>query len=94
MATSKTSNITANTKIHTGKGSVIYLIISHSEATTQNVTLYDSLIGSGTILSSFKISPEASPFNVTFPDPYYLRFTSGLFIVPGNCTVIVQSVGN
>ena len=94
MATAKTSNITANTKIHTGKGSVIYLIISHSESTTQTITLYDNLIGSGTILSSFKISPEASPFHVTFPDPYLLRFTLGLYIVPGNCTVIVQSVGD
>ena len=94
MAKAKTTNVTGTTNIHTGKGTVINLIMSHSEATAQTVTLYDALIGSGTVLATFKIAPEASPSIVNFPEPYYLRFTTGLTVVPGNCTVIVQSVGS
>ena len=94
MARSKTSNITSNTNIHSGSGSVVYLIINHSESTAQTVTLYDSLIASGTVLASFKVAPEASPSTINFPRPYYLRFTTGLTVQPGNCSVIVQSVGD
>jgi hypothetical protein len=94
MARASTTNVTSNTKVHTGEGSVISLIINHSEATAQTVTLYDNIIGSGTILSSFKVAPEASPAQIVFPSPYLLRFSTGLYIVPGNCSVIVQSVGN
>lgn len=94
MSRPKTTNVTTNTNLHSGKGAVIALIISHSESTAQTVTIYDNLVASGTILASFKIAPEASPQQITFPAPYYLRFTTGLTVSPGNCTVIVQSVGN
>lgn len=94
MARVITSNITSNTKVHAGSGAVISLIMSHSEGTTQTVTLYDNIIGSGTILSAFKVAPEASPSQIVFPSKYLLRFSTGLYIVPGNCTVIVQSSGD
>ena len=94
MATFKTTHLTANTTLHTGRGAVISLIISHSEATAQSVTLYDSQIASGTMLAQFKVPPEASPKQINFPAPYYLRFTTGLTVEPGNCSVIIQSVGN
>ena len=94
MAQSTVTNVTANTNIHSGKGSVIYLIINHSESTTQTVTIYDSLIASGTVLASFKVAVAASPATIRFPRPYYLRFIAGLTVEPGNCSVIVQSVGD
>ena len=86
--------VTSNTTIHTGKGALISLIMSHSESTAQTVTIYDNLAASGMEIAVFKISPEASPRQINFPEPYYLRFTVGLTVAPGNCTVIVQSVGN
>ncbi|MEA3438860.1 MAG: hypothetical protein U9R58_01100 [Chloroflexota bacterium] len=94
MSRYKTSHITSNTNIHTGAGSVISLIISHSEAAAQTITLYDNTIASGTVLAAFKVAPEASPKQITFPVPYYLRFSTGLTVEPGNCTVILQSIGN
>ena len=94
MAQSTITNVTANTNIHAGSGSVIYLIINHSESTTQTVTIYDSLIASGTVLASFEVAAAASPSNIRFPNPYYLRFSTGLTVEPGNCSVIVQSVGD
>ena len=93
MAQSTVTNVTANTNIHAGSGAVIYLIINHSESTTQTVTIYDSLIASGTVLASFEVAAAASPSTIRFPRPYYLRFTTGLTVEPGNCSVIVQSVG-
>ena len=72
----------------------ISLIMSHSESTTQTVTVYDSLVASGSELAIFKVAPEASPMQINFPKPYYLRFSTGLTVSPGNCTVIVQSVGS
>ena len=89
-----TTNITSNTTIHTGKGTVISLIINHNESTTQTVNLYDSLIASGTVLATFKVAPESSPSIITFPRPYYLRFTTGLTVSPGNCHVLLTSVGS
>ena len=94
MAKKTTTNVTANTNIHSGKGAVISLVISHSESTTQTVTLYDNVIASGTVLGSFKCSPEASPQQITFPQDYYMRFETGLTVEPGNCTVLVSSIGN
>ena len=94
MARSTITNVTADTNVHSGKGSVQYFIISHSESTTQTVTIYDSLVASGTVIASFKVAPEASPAQINYPDPYFLRFSTGLTVSPGNCTVIVQSVGN
>jgi hypothetical protein len=93
MAKKKTTNVTANTNIHAGKGAVISLVISHSESTAQTVTLYDSVIASGSVLGSFKCSPEASPRQIQFPADYYLRFTTGLTVEPGNCIVLVSSIG-
>lgn len=94
MSRATTTNITANKTIHTGRGAVISLIISHSEASAQTVTIYDSLVASGTQLAVFKVSPESSPRQIVFPPPYFLRFSTGLTISPGNCTVICQSVGH
>ena len=94
MASSTTTNVTSNTNIHPGSGAVIYLIINHSESTAQTVTIYDSLVASVTVLASFKVAPEASPSTIRFPRPYYLRFTIGLTVAPGNCQVLIQSVGN
>lgn len=94
MARATTTNVSSNTNIHAGRGSLISLIINHSEATTQTVNIYDSLVAAGTVLATFKVAPEASPNQVIFPAPYYLRFSTGLTVEPGNCTVIVQSVGN
>ena len=94
MATTVITNVTANTNIHSGKGYVVSLIINHSESTTQTVTLYDSLIASGTVLASFKVAEAASPSHIKFDHPFYLRFSAGLTVEPGNCSVIVTSVGN
>ena len=94
MAKKKTTNVTSNTNIHAGKGAVISLIISHSETSAQTVTLYDNVIASGTILGSFKCSPEASPRQIIFPPDYYMRFETGLTVEPGNCTVLISSIGN
>ena len=94
MAKTKTTNVTSNTNLHTGSGSVISLIINHSEATTQTVTIYDSLTASGTILATFKVAAAASPAHIKFDNPFYMRFSTGLTISPGNCSVIVTSVGN
>ena len=94
MSRTATSHITTNTTVHTGKGTVITLIINHSESTAQTVTLYDSLVASGAVLASFQVSPEASPKHIVFPAPYYLRFTAGLTVEPGNCAVLVTSAGS
>ena len=94
MARTITTNVTANTNIHSGPGSVVSLIINHSESTTQTVNIYDSLIASGTILASFKVAEAASPSHIKFDHPFYLRFSTGLTVEPGNCSVIVTSVGN
>jgi len=94
MASSTVTSVTSNTNIHAGTGAVIYLIINHSESTAQTVTVYDSLIASGTVLASFKVAEAASPSTIRFPRPYYLRFTTGLTVEPGNCQVLIQSVGN
>jgi len=94
MARTATTNVTANTNIHSGAGSLISLIINHSEGTTQTVTIYDSLVASGTILATFKVAAAASPAHIKFDHPFYMRFTTGLTISPGNCSVIVTSVGN
>ena len=94
MARTIITNITANTNIHSGPGYVVSLIINHSESTTQTVNIYDSLIASGTVLASFKVAEAASPSQIKFDHPFYLHFTTGLTIEPGNCSVIVTSVGN
>lgn len=94
MARTVTTNVTANTNIHSGGGTVIHLIINHSESTAQTVTLYDNTVASGTIIASFKVAPEASPANIMFPRRFYLRFSIGLTVEPGNCSVIITSVGD
>jgi hypothetical protein len=93
MSRFTTTHITANTTVHTGSGAVISLIISHAEASTQTVILYDSPNAAGDILATFQVSPEASPKQIIFPAPYYLRFRSALTVAPGKCSVILQSVG-
>lgn len=94
MSRTSTTHITTNTTVHTGKGTVISLIINHSETSAQTVTLYDSLVASGAVLASFQVSPEASPKHILFPAPYFLRFTAGLTVEPGNCTILLTSAGN
>jgi hypothetical protein len=94
MAKTVTTNVTSNTNIHSGAGSIISLIINHSEATTQTVTIYDSLVASGTVLAAFKVAAAASPSHIKFDRPFYMRFTTGLTVSPGNCSVLVTSVGN
>jgi len=93
MSRTTTSYVTSNTTLHAGKGKVISLIISHAETTSQAVTLYDGLVAAGTVLASFQVAPEASPRQIVFPAPFFLHFSAGLTIEPGNCTVVVQSVG-
>ena len=94
MARTATTNVTTNATIHTGKGAVIMLVVSHAESTSQTVTLYDSLTASGSTLAVFKVAPEASPHQIIYPAPYFIRFNTGLTVEPGNCTVLITSVGN
>lgn len=93
MSRTSTSYVTSNTNLHSGSGKVISLIINHAESSTQSVTLYDSLTAAGTVLASFQVSPEASPSQIVFPTPFYLNFTVGLTVEPGNCSVVIQTVG-
>ena len=94
MSRTTTTNVITNKTIHTGKGAVIMLIVSHDESTSQTVTLYDSLTASGSTLAVFKVAPESSPQQIIYPAPYFMRFNTGLTVEPGNCTVLITSAGN
>lgn len=79
--------------IHSGDGALLAIIISHAEATTQTVTLYDGINVSSTVLATFQVAPDRSPAYVEFPDDFPLRFTDGLTVEAGNCYVNVLATG-
>lgn len=81
------------TTIHTGRGALLALLVSHSQAAAQTVTLYDSGAVSGTVLTRVTVAPEASPAMILFPESFPLRFVTGLAVHPGNCDVTVIASG-
>lgn len=79
--------------IHTGKGALIGLVVSHAEESTQVVTIYDSLSASGSIMLRLRVHPTRSPFYVWFPSKYRPRYHTGLTVAAGNCDVNVLAGG-
>jgi hypothetical protein len=79
--------------IHAGKGALLALVISHAEGTAQTVTLYDSLSAAGVLLARFVVAPEQSPAYLRFSDGFPLRFSTGLTMAAGDCSVVVIATG-
>lgn len=79
--------------IHTGRGALLALLISHSEPSAQSVTLYDSNSASGSVLAQIVVAPDRSPFYMEFPPSFPLRFSTGLTLDAGSCQVSVIASG-
>lgn len=70
--------------IISGRGSIIAILISHSQTSAQSVTLYDGISVSGDVLVKIHVAPEQSPAWIILPDNYPLRFSNGLTVDPGD----------
>jgi hypothetical protein len=75
--------------VYPGKGVLIAMLISHSESTTQTVSLYDNNDPSGDVLLAIKVVVGQSPYYLEFPARYPLVFMNGLAVDPGLCDVQV-----
>jgi hypothetical protein len=84
---------TAAATVHTGAGLLLALLISHSQATVQTVTLYDNTAASGTVLLAVDVEPTRSPIYLRFPRNLAPAFSTGLHVVPGNCKVALWGIG-
>ena len=81
-----------NRLLHSGPGRVISLLVSHSEATPQALTLYDDWVPARR-LAQITVAPGNSPRLILFPRAYGLTFDDALLIHAGNCLVHVTAVG-
>lgn len=79
--------------IHTGRGALLYLLVSHAESTPQTVTLYDNNTAGAPILTKVTVAPEQSPAPIRFPHKFPLRFNAGLTVDAGNCSVTLIATG-
>ena len=82
--------------LYTGSGRVIGIMVSHAEATTQTVTIYDNTAASGTILAVIKVHPYQSPVYIRFGETreLWLYFATGLTVDAGaHCDVNVWWLG-
>lgn len=79
--------------VYPGKGVLVALMISHSESTTQTVSLYDNNDPSGDVLLAIKVAAGQSPYYLEFPARYPMVFMTGLAIDPGLCQVQVIAEG-
>ena len=96
MAVNSGSRVYGSAKtLHTGQGKLIAYLVSHGESTVQAVTFYDAATAAGTVLHKVYVAPEQCPTYFKFGpgagEP--VTFTSGLSVDPGNCDVLVWSVG-
>jgi hypothetical protein len=81
-----------------GPGRLLGYLISHREATAQEVVFYDSPTASNPVLHRVFVAPEQSPVYIRFGQAERgraeaLRFSTGLTVDPGNCAVVVWSIG-
>jgi hypothetical protein len=72
-----------------GRGYIQMLTISHAESSPQQVTLYQN---SGVVLAAYQVSPQASPYTLTFPPYFPLWFVGGLAVNTGACLVNLIAV--
>ena len=83
--------VTETNLLHTGNGYLLGYMISHEENTAQAVYFYDSTSAGGTLVQKVFVAPESSPVFVRWRTG--IGFSTGLFVVPGNCEVSVWATG-
>jgi hypothetical protein len=80
--------------VHTGRGRLRGLLLSHAQAAVQTVTIYDNTAASGTVLLRLHLAPELSPWFLMFPEVHAPTFSTGLTVDPGaNIDLAVWCVG-
>jgi hypothetical protein len=77
--------------VHTGSGYLLGYLVSHEESTAQAVFFYDNTEAGGTIIQKVFIAPEQSPAYIRWKTG--IAFSTGLYVVPGNCEVSVWVSG-
>ena len=84
--------VTDDNLVHTGKGFLLAYLISHEESTAQAVFFYDNTEAGGTIIQKVFVAPENSPCFIRWQ--VGISFSTGLFVIPGNCEVTVWANGS
>ncbi len=82
--------LSASGLIHTGSGQLTGFLVTTSAASAI-VTFYNNTAGSGTKLVEV-ICSVGHPANVFFREPFFPKFTTGLYaVLPANTSVTVWS---
>lgn len=78
--------------VHTGAGELQAIMVSHSQAGAETVTLYNNTEGSGVKLAVLVIPAGLQPFYFKLDPPAV--FSTGLTVDPDDAEVTVWAVGS
>ncbi len=77
--------------LHTGKGWLLAVLVSHGQAAAQTVTFYDNTAASGAVILTLTLPANPAPCYVEFLAP--IAFSQGLTVAPAGADVNVWAKG-
>lgn len=72
---------------HTGECVFLGILISHDQATVQNVKVWDNTAASGTLVLDIDVDPTRCPWSLFLSRDLAIPFSTGLHVQSTNCKV-------